>query len=197
MYRLLVVCSLALGSLSLPQQRRLFNGDPATAAILAETRNVRLDGSADVAYAQEDGVLFKETTSDDGERRGSYEFVGDDGELYRVEYTAGKGGFKVISSTHVDATPDLPTGPAQYYEPAPVPAPVPARQPVRQPAPLPAPEPVSNTFEIRYNPSRHADPVTFPTTTTTQRTVRKNYHTGDVKVAQDGQGYVYSYTHTG
>ncbi|XP_037075770.1 uncharacterized protein LOC119096888 [Pollicipes pollicipes] len=63
-----------------------FSGDPAAAAILAETRQLNADGSSDVAYAQEDGVLFKETTSKDGERRGSYEYVGDDNKKYRVEY---------------------------------------------------------------------------------------------------------------
>ena len=191
MYRLIVVCSLALACASGAPQGRgrgLFNGDPATAAILAETRQVRLDGSADVAYAQEDGVLFKETTSLDGERRGSYEFVGDDGELYRVEYTAGVGGFRVLSSTHVDATPDLPVGPiAPYVEPAPLPAPARA-------APVP-----NRNFDFSYTPQRQTvvGPVLSGTTTTPAPAVRKNFHTGQVNLAQDGQGYAYTYTHTG
>ncbi|XP_037076525.1 uncharacterized protein LOC119097586 [Pollicipes pollicipes] len=116
MYRLLVVCSLTLAAGAMR-----FSGDPAAAAILAETRQLNADGSSDVAYAQEDGVLFKETTSKDGERRGSYEYVGDDNKKYRVEYVAGAGGFQIVSSTHVDKTPDQPRS-APQSAPAPRPA---------------------------------------------------------------------------
>ncbi|KAF0295357.1 hypothetical protein FJT64_007090 [Amphibalanus amphitrite] len=194
MFHLLVVSALTLLGAAEPA----FQGDPSTAAILADTRRLRADGGLDVAYAQEDGVLFKETTSGDGERRGSYQFVGDDGKEYRVEYTAGAGGFQVISSTHVDSTPNS-QAPAQ-------PAPTERYQQPARTASRPVTEKKSfSSFSLSYDSSEPLTPVsavTAPpprrttTTTTTQRPVRKNFHNGKVSLERDNKGYVYTYSKT-
>lgn len=209
MYRLLVVCSLAACVCAAP-----FQGDPGDAAIIAEKRQLNSDGSIDVAYAQEDGVLFKETTNSDNERRGSWEYTGADNKKYRVEYEAGKGGFRILSSTHVDATPVQPLG-----------SPEPEPEYRRQSEPEPEYRPQTrrnnvvsgNKFSIRYDLSQTAEPprvsyestyeptttrrptTTTRTTTTTTTTPypRRNYHTGEVSLDRNDKGYTYSYRHTG
>jgi len=195
MYRLLVVCSLAAAAAA-----AAFSRDPATAAILGEQRQLNDDGSSDVAYAQEDGVIFKESTNAEGERRGSYEYVGDDGKTYRVDYVAGVGGFRIINSSgHVDNTPDLPVGPAREPE---VTQPRPATRRQQTTTNTFTSDPATSSYNINYDlsqeapaPVRNTYVVATTTSTTTQRPVRKNYHTGKVALERSDRGYTYSYTH--
>jgi len=75
--------------------------DPKNAKILKEQRFNAGDGRFGSAYAQEDGVVFREETGAEGERVGQYSYIGDDGKTYTVKYTAGKDGFRILDGTHV------------------------------------------------------------------------------------------------
>merc|ERR1711935_264230 len=52
------------------------------------------------AVQQEDGVIIKEETTG-SERIGEYQYVGDDGKLYTVRYSAGVNGFRILSGDHI------------------------------------------------------------------------------------------------
>jgi hypothetical protein len=75
--------------------------DPKNAKILKEQRFNAGDGRFGSAYAQEDGVVFREETGAQGERVGQYSYIGDDGKTYTVKYTAGKDGFRILDGSHV------------------------------------------------------------------------------------------------
>jgi hypothetical protein len=85
--------------------------DPKQAAILNEARYLSGDGSFGAAYNQEDGTQFKEETDAQGNRRGQYSYIGDDGKTITVQYTAGKNGFQV-SGDHLPRAPIAPQAPA-------------------------------------------------------------------------------------
>jgi len=71
------------------------------AKILKEQRYNVGDGRHGSAYAQEDGVIFREETLADGERVGMYSYIDDKGKTITVKYTAGKEGFKILEGAHV------------------------------------------------------------------------------------------------
>jgi len=75
--------------------------DPQNAKILKEQRFNAGDGRFGSAYAQEDGSVFREETTADGERVGQYSYIGDDGKTITVRYTAGKDGFRILEGAHV------------------------------------------------------------------------------------------------
>merc|ERR1712117_5929 len=112
--------------------------DPKNAKILKEQRFNAGDGRFGSAYAQEDGVVFREETGAAGERVGQYSYIDNDGKTITVRYTAGKDGFRILEGAHV---PTGATGQeaaafvAQAPAPAPV-APVQVTAPVQQAAPV-------------------------------------------------------------
>jgi len=71
------------------------------AKILKEQRFNSGDGRHGAAYAQEDGTLFREESTADGERVGQYSYVDQAGKTITVRYTAGKDGFKILEGAHV------------------------------------------------------------------------------------------------
>merc|ERR1719249_619333 len=75
--------------------------DPKNAKILKEQRFNAGDGRFGSAFAQEDGVVFREETGAAGERVGQYSYIGDDGRTYTVKYTAGKDGFRILEGSHI------------------------------------------------------------------------------------------------
>jgi len=116
--------------------------DPKDAKILKEQRFNAGDGRFGSAFAQEDGVVFREETSLDGERIGQYSYIDNDGKTITVKYTAGKDGFRILEGDHI------PTG-ANGLNSAPfnpeisaAPAPVPTAAPAFQPAPVRAAAPI-------------------------------------------------------
>merc|ERR1711994_985992 len=109
--------------------------DPKNAKILKEQRFNAGDGRFGSAYAQEDGVVFREETGAAGERIGEYSYIGDDGQTYTVNNSA-------------------PFSP-EHANPQPAPAAAPVRQaaPIRQAAPVrqaAAPLPVQATPDYDY-----------------------------------------------
>lgn len=140
--------------------------DPKSAKILKEQRFNTGDGRFGSAFAQEDGVVFREETSSDGERIGQYSYIDLDGKTITVKYTAGKDGFRIIEGAHVptgaNGLNSAPFDPNQAAVAAPVaPQATPLRQaPLRQaPAPIAQPidydyadEPVDPNFNPFINP---------------------------------------------
>jgi len=107
--------------------------DPKDAKILKEQRFNAGDGRFGSAFAQEDGTVYREETTADGERIGQYSYIDDKGKQILVKYTAGKDGFRIIEGAHV------PTG-ATGQSSAPFvakPAPAPVVAPVQVAAPAP------------------------------------------------------------
>ena len=70
--------------------------DPQNAKILKEQRFDAGDGRFGSAFAQEDGTVFREETTADGERIGQYSYIDQDGQTITVRYTAGKDGFRIL-----------------------------------------------------------------------------------------------------
>merc|ERR1712243_45864 len=74
--------------------------DPEKAKILKEQRFNAGDGRFGAAYAQEDGTVYREETSADGERVGQYSYIDQAGKTITVRYSAGKDGFKILEGDH-------------------------------------------------------------------------------------------------
>merc|ERR1712079_557190 len=105
--------------------------EPEKAKILKEQRFNAGDGRFGAAYAQEDGTVYREETTADGERVGQYSYIDQAGKTITVRYTAGKDGFRILEGDHV------PTGAngqasAQFVA---TPAPAPRQQFAQQPQP--------------------------------------------------------------
>merc|ERR1712072_1174872 len=78
--------------------------DSKDAKILKEQRFNSGDGRTGSAFATEDGTIFREETDAEGNRVGQYSYIGDDGKVITVKYTAGKDGFRIIEGDHIQAT---------------------------------------------------------------------------------------------
>merc|ERR1711971_148841 len=104
--------------------------DPEKAKILKEQRFNAGDGRFGAAYAQEDGTVYREETTADGERVGQYSYIDTAGKTITVRYTAGKDGFRILEGDHV------PTGAngqgSAQFQATPRPAPAPRQQFVQQ-----------------------------------------------------------------
>merc|ERR1711944_366906 len=100
--------------------------DPEKAKILKEQRFNAGDGRFGAAYAQEDGTVYREETTADGERVGQYSYIDQAGKTITVRYTAGKDGFRILEGDHV------PTGAngqaSAQFQATPRPAPAPRQQ---------------------------------------------------------------------
>jgi len=101
------------------------NIDPKDAKILKEQRFNAGDGRTGSAFATEDGQLFREETDAQGNRIGEYSYIGDNGKVFTVKYSAGKDGFRILEGDHIRATGQeaAPFNP-QVDQVAPVVAPV-------------------------------------------------------------------------
>merc|ERR1711923_603825 len=71
------------------------------AKILKEQRFDAGDGRFGAAFAQEDGTVFREETTADGERIGQYSYIDQDGQTITVRYSAGKDGFRILEGSHI------------------------------------------------------------------------------------------------
>jgi len=120
--------------------------EPKNAKILKEQRFNAGDGRHGAAFAQEDGTVFREEASVDGERVGQYSYIDNDGKTITVRYTAGKDGFRILEGAHV---PTGATGQeaAAFVAQAPAPAPV---APVQVAAPVQQAAPVAQPIDYDY-----------------------------------------------
>merc|ERR1712079_576470 len=121
--------------------------EPKNAKILKEQRFNAGDGRFGSAFAQEDGTVYREETTADGERIGQYSYIDNDGKTITVRYTAGKDGFRILEGAHV---PLGATGQesAAFVAVAPA-APVPVAQPIDYDY---VDEPVDPNFNPFINP---------------------------------------------
>merc|ERR1712180_540125 len=95
--------------------------DPKNAKILKEQRFNAGDGRFGSAYAQGDGVVFREETGAAGERVGQYSYIDNDGKTITVRYTAGKDGFRILEGAHIPTGANgLNSAPYNPEEAAPV-----------------------------------------------------------------------------
>merc|ERR1712098_536022 len=76
-------------------------GDPSLARILQEQRFNAGAGKFGSAFAQEDGVVYREESGGNNERIGQYSYIGDDGKTYTVKYSAGINGFRILGGDHI------------------------------------------------------------------------------------------------
>merc|ERR1712061_29505 len=116
------------------------------AKILKEQRFNAGDGRHGAAFAQEDGTVFREETTIDGERIGQYSYIDNDGKTITVRYTAGKDGFRILEGAHV---PTGATGQESAAFVAKAPAPVRAA-PLQVAAPVQQAAPVVQAFDYDY-----------------------------------------------
>merc|ERR1712066_25120 len=75
--------------------------DPSLARILQEQRFNAGAGKFGSAFAQEDGVVYREESVGNNERVGQYSYIGDDGKTYTVKYSAGVNGFRILGGDHI------------------------------------------------------------------------------------------------
>merc|ERR1711981_902913 len=130
--------------------------DSKDAKILKEQRFNSGDGRTGSAFATEDGTIFREETDAEGNRVGQYSYIGDDGKVITVKYTAGKDGFRIIEGDHIQAT-EQDSAPFNPDFESPAPLDEQPRQVVRaQPVPQAAAAPVFNDYEeVEADPNRN------------------------------------------
>merc|ERR1712210_80274 len=94
-----IIASVAMVALvsAAPQ----FQGDSSLARILQEQRFNMGDGKFGSAFAQEDGVVFREESSGNNERIGQYSYIDDTGKTITVKYSAGINGFRILEGDHI------------------------------------------------------------------------------------------------
>merc|ERR1712055_887899 len=91
------VAIFACSTFAAPQ----FAGDSSLARILQEQRFNAGAGKFGSAFAQEDGVVYREESAGNNERIGQYSYIGDDGKTYTVKYSAGVNGFRILGGDHI------------------------------------------------------------------------------------------------
>ena len=115
--------------------------DPQNAKILKEQRFDAGDGRFGSAFAQEDGTVFREETTADGERIGQYSYIDENGQTITVRYTAGKDGFRILEGDHIPTGANGQNSAPFVAEAAPAVAPVaPVAAPVQPVAPVVRPQ---------------------------------------------------------
>merc|ERR1712233_27189 len=94
-----IIASVAMVALASAAPQ--FQGDSSNAIILQEQRFNMGDGKFGAAYAQEDGVAFKEESTGNNERIGQYSYLDENGNTIVVKYSAGVNGFRIIDGAHI------------------------------------------------------------------------------------------------
>merc|ERR1712008_8765 len=94
-----IIASVAM--LAVASAAPQFQGDSSLARILQEQRFNMGDGKFGSAFAQEDGVVFREESSGNNERIGQYSYIDDTGKTITVKYSAGINGFRILEGDHI------------------------------------------------------------------------------------------------
>merc|ERR1712021_155939 len=96
MARIIVSVALLCGC-SLAQ----YQGDASLAKILQEQRFNAGKGAFGSAFAQEDGVVYREESKGNNERIGQYSYTAPNGKQITVKYSAGVDGFRILEGDHI------------------------------------------------------------------------------------------------
>merc|ERR1712115_461916 len=94
-----IIASVAMVALASAAPQ--FHGDSSNAIILQEQRFNAGAGKFGAAYAQEDGVVFREESGGNNERIGQYSYIDDTGKTITVKYSAGINGFRILEGDHI------------------------------------------------------------------------------------------------
>merc|ERR1711994_1246755 len=94
-----IIASVAMVALASAAPQ--FQGDSSNAIILQEQRFNAGAGKFGAAYAQEDGVVFREESGGNNERIGQYSYIDDTGKTITVKYSAGVNGFRILEGAHI------------------------------------------------------------------------------------------------
>merc|ERR1711934_782568 len=94
-----IIASVAMVALASAAPQ--FQGDSSNAIILQEQRFNAGAGKFGAAYAQEDGVVFREESGGNNERIGQYSYIDDTGKTITVKYSAGINGFRILEGDHI------------------------------------------------------------------------------------------------
>merc|ERR1712004_928798 len=94
-----IIASVAMVALASAAPQ--FHGDSSNAIILQEQRFNAGAGKFGAAYAQEDGVVFREESGGNDERIGQYSYIDDTGKTITVKYSAGINGFRILEGDHI------------------------------------------------------------------------------------------------
>merc|ERR1711934_1073996 len=94
-----IIASVAMVALAAAAPQ--FQGDSSNAIILQEQRFNAGAGKFGAAYAQEDGVVFREESGGNNERIGQYSYIDDTGKTITVKYSAGINGFRILEGDHI------------------------------------------------------------------------------------------------
>merc|ERR1711942_268149 len=78
-----------------------FQGDASLAKILQEQRFNAGKGAFGSAFAQEDGVVYREESKGNNERIGQYSYTAPNGKQITVKYSAGIDGFRILGGDHI------------------------------------------------------------------------------------------------
>jgi len=132
--------------------------EPQQAKILKEQRFNAGDGRFGAAFAQEDGTVYREETTADGERIGQYSYIDEAGKTITVRYTAGKDGFRILEGAHVPTGANGQSSAPFRAEPA---APVQAAPAVRT-APVQVSAPVVQQPDYDYYEAEPFQPAAQP-----------------------------------
>merc|ERR1719168_152881 len=95
-----IIASVAI-MVALASAAPQFQGDSSNAIILQEQRFNAGAGKFGAAYAQEDGVVFREESGGNNERIGQYSYIDDTGKTITVKYSAGINGFRILEGDHI------------------------------------------------------------------------------------------------
>merc|ERR1711963_24528 len=116
-----IIASVAMVALASAAPQ--FHGDSSNAIILQEQRFNAGAGKFGAAYAQEDGVVFREESAGNNERIGQYSYIDESGKTITVKYSAGVDGFRILEGAHIPNGANGQNSAAHdpnYREPAPV-----------------------------------------------------------------------------
>merc|ERR1712106_1236277 len=78
-----------------------YQGDASLAKILQEQRFNAGKGAFGSAFAQEDGVVYREESKGNNERIGQYSYTAPNGKQITVKYSAGVDGFRILEGDHI------------------------------------------------------------------------------------------------
>ncbi|XP_050676789.1 uncharacterized protein LOC126973503 isoform X2 [Leptidea sinapis] len=86
--------------------RQPFPTKQQQASILHHKQSLTSEGAFRFEYASDNGLAAGEVIEPDGSRVGAYQYKDPSGQLVKLKYRAGKGGFQILEGSHVPKSPE-------------------------------------------------------------------------------------------